>query len=442
MTARERPNVVLIVVDALRADHLSAYGYPRATSPHLDALAAAGVLCESMYCAGIPTQPAFTTIHTGQAPMTHGIVSHGGTAELSKKTPTLAELFLAAGYTTCTVDNLMRERLWFGRGFEYVIDPSLRRILHLGVTCEELNARAVPWLRAHAAEPFFLFIHYWDPHTPYTPPAPDRGLFYNGGNPTDPSNRSLDEWWRHPMGVLARETWLQTPAGRITDAEYLVSLYDSEIHHVDRGIAELVGTIDELGLGDRTLVAVTADHGESMTEHGVFFEHHGLYESTVHVPFVARWPGRIPAGRRLPQLLQHHDIAPTILEAAGLRTPGAIEGRSRWKLLSGQGDDPGREVLFMSECTHQAKWALRVGRHKFILARAPDFYGTPLRELYDLESDPAETINLAEREAALAASMEAQLEEWIAKRVKELGRGDDPLREQGISLKPLMSMGS
>jgi arylsulfatase A-like enzyme len=440
MTARQRPNVVLIVVDALRADHLSCYGYARQTSPHLDALAASGVLCESMYCAGIPTQPAFTTIHTGQHPITHGIVSHGGAAELAKKTPTLAEVLLGAGYTTCAVDNLMRERMWFGRGFEYYVDPSLRRVLHLGVTAEELNRRAIPWLRAHSGEPFFLFIHYWDPHTPYLPPEQDRG-FYRG-DPTDPSNASLEEWWRHPMGVLARDTWLQTPAGRITDVEYVVALYDGEIRHVDRGIAELVQAVDELGLAERTLVAVTADHGESMNEHGIFFEHHGLYESTVRVPFIARWPGRIPAGARRTQLLQHHDLAPTLLEAAGLRTPPTMEGKSRWKLLTGEGEDPGRDALLMVECTHQAKWALRAGRYKFILARAPDFYGTPLRELYDLERDPAETVNLVAREPERAAALERQLEDWITRRLAELGRTDDPLREQGISLRPLLHMAS
>jgi len=437
VTRRERPNVILVVVDALRADHLSAYGYPRATSPNLDALALSGVLCESMYCAAIPTQPAFTTLHTGQEPITHGILAHGGRAELARKTPMLAEVFLSAGYTTCAIDNLMRERPWFGRGFEYVIDPSLRRILHLGVTCEELNARAVPWLRAHAAEPFLLFIHYWDTHTPYTPPDRDRNFFASDGDPTDPSNRSLEEWWRHPMGVLARDTWLQTPAGRITDAEYLVSLYDAEIHHVDRGIAELLATVDELGLSDRTLVAVTGDHGESMTEHGVFFEHHGLYETTVHVPFIARWRGHLPPGRRLSQHFQHHDVAPTLLEAAGLRPPPAMEGRSRWRTLTGEASGPGREAMVMVESTCQAKWALRAGRHKLILARAPDFYGTPPRELYDLEADPAETANLAAREPALADALEAQLEEWIARRLREQGLREDPLREHGISLKAL-----
>jgi arylsulfatase A-like enzyme len=206
---------------------------------------------------------------------------------------------------------------------------------------------------------------------------------------------------------------------------------------VDRGIAQLVGALDELGLAERTLVAVTADHGESMTEHGIFFEHHGLYESTVHVPFVARWPGRIAPGRRLTPLLQHHDVAPTLAEAAGLRVPATMEGKSRFKLLTGEREDPGREALVMVECTHQAKWALRAGRHKLILARGPDYYGSPPRELYDLEADPGETRSLVHAQPDRAAALEAQLEEWIARRVSELGRADDPLREQGISLRPL-----
>jgi arylsulfatase len=436
---RERPNVVMLVVDSLRADHLSCYGYPKPTSPYVDALASAGARCGAMYTAGLPTQPAFTTLHTGQHPIRHGIVSHGGAMELSKKSPMLADVLLRAGYTTCTVDNLTRERLWFGRGFEYCIDSSQRRVLHLGVTCEELNARAVPWLREHASEPFFLFVHYWDPHTPYTPPEQDRDLFYRG-TPTDPSNRSLDAWWTHPLGLLARDTWLQTPAGKITDAEYLVALYDAEIRHVDRGIQQIVHTIDELGLGEKTLVIVTGDHGESHTEHGIFFEHHGLYETTTHVPFVARWPGRIPEGARIDGLLQHHDVAPTVLEALGLKVPAPMDGRSFWRALAGDPESAGREAIVMEECTHQAKWALRTGRHKFILSRATDFYGTPPRELYDLVEDPAETRNLVHAQPDLAARMEQELEGWIAARLREAGRTEDPLREQGVSLRQLFEM--
>src|SRR5690349_10860080 len=124
---RTKPNILLIAADTLRADHLGCYGYIHNTSPQLDALAAAGVLGERLFCPGIPTHPSFTTLYTGQHPITHGIVSHGGKAQLARDTAVLPELLLQEGYTTCAVDNLWRARSWFGRGYEFYLDPSVRR---------------------------------------------------------------------------------------------------------------------------------------------------------------------------------------------------------------------------------------------------------------------------------------------------------------------------
>lgn len=428
-----KPNVLLITVDCLRADHLGCYGYHRATSPCMDMLADEGTLMERFICPAIPTHPSYTTLYTGQHPISHGIVAHAGRNELDREAPFLPELFLQAGYTTCAVDNLWRGRQWFGRGYEYYIDPSVRRPLLLGVTCEELNARTIPWLRAHADEPFFLFMHYWDPHYPLVPPDRLRDLFYEG-NPTDPRNQSLDAWWKHPLGALARDTWLRMPTGAVTDAEYVIALYDQEIRYLDEGIGELLAALDELGLAENTLVLLTADHGESMTEHGIFFEHIGLYEATVHVPLIVRWPGHLPGGVRLPQMFEMDDLAPTILDAVGLPIPGAMEGRSFWKLLTGEAEEGGRQWVISLECSWQAKWSLRTDRYKFILAREPDFYDSPARELYDLESDPGEERNVVEERPDIAARMETELEGWIADRLQALGRSEDPLREHGLSL--------
>jgi arylsulfatase A-like enzyme len=362
------------------------------------------------------------------------VVSHGGAAKLADKTPVLPQLFLKAGYTTCALDNLMRERMWFGRGYEYYIDPGQRRILGLGVSAEELNHRAIPWLQAHRDEPFFFFIHYWDPHVPYMPPEKYQHLFYQG-DACDPDNHSLDGFWPSPLGRFARDTWLGNEKGIITDAEYITALYDQEIRHVDDGIGQLVGTLDDLGIADRTLVVIVGDHGESMTEHGIFFEHHGLYEPTLHIPLVMRWPARLPAGTRLPHLLQNHDLAPTLLEAAGLSVPRSMNGRSFWKLATGEEQSGGREEIISEECTLQAKWCLRTDRYKLILAREPDLYGNPMRELYDLHVDPNETRNVAAELPEVAAELEGRLENWIASQLTRSGRRQDPLIEQGISLK-------
>ncbi len=432
----DRPNIVLIAVDTLRADHLGCYGYGLETSPRTDALAAEGALCERMFCPGIPTHPSFTTLFTGQHPITHDVVSHGGKASLSRETPVLPELLLQEGYTTCAVDNLWRARPWFGRGFEYYIDPSIKRGLLLGVTCEEINERAVPWLRKLREEPFFLFLHYWDPHYPLNPPARYRDLFY-AGDPFDPGNHSLDEWWRHPLGAVARDTWLRRSQGAVTDAGYVVALYDQEIRHADDGIGELLGVLEEEALAERTLVMLVGDHGTSLTEHGIFFEHHGLYDCTIHVPWILRWPGRVVENTRVSRFLQMSDVAPTLLEAAGIPVPEEMEGRSVLKLLEGKESDGGHPSVVSAECTWQAKWSLRTEEHKLILARDTGLHGGPVRELYDLARDPGEDRNLAEVEGGMAAELEAVLEGWIAERLRRQGRSGDPLRVQGISLRHL-----
>jgi arylsulfatase A-like enzyme len=175
-----------------------------------------------------------------------------------------------------------------------------------------------------------------------------------------------------------------------------------------------------------------------MTEHGIFFDHHGLYEPTLHIPLIVRAPGRLPAGSRIPSLLQNHDLAPTLLEAAGVPAPRTMEGQSFWKLLTGEIANGGREEVICCECTLQQKWCLRTRDYKFILSREQDVYGTAMRELYDLRSDPREERNIAEERPQVAAEMERRLESWIADRLRQLRRSQDPLVEQGISLKGIV----
>lgn len=430
----EKLNVLMITIDSQRADHLGSYGYGYDTSPTLDKLAAEGALAERLYCSAIPTHPSYTTLYTGQHAIRHKIVAHAGKNVLSREAPFLPEFFMEEGYNTCAADNLMRARLWFGRGYEFYLDSSIRRPLVVNVTCEDIHHRVLPWLRMHAGEPFFLFLHYWDPHYPFTPPPGYRHLFYAGGNPKDPDNHALDKWWDYPFGMIARDTWLRTPEGPITDPEYVRALYNQETRYLDDHLAELLGTVEDLGLTENTLVLAVADHGESMTEHGIFYEHHGLYDCVLHIPLIARLPGRIRPGLRLPQTLQMQDVAPTVLEAAGLPIPDEMDGISFWPLLTGETEEGGTDRVVSLESSWQSKWSLREAGYKFILSRVPDFYGNPMRELYDLGKDPREEKNIAEEEPKIAGAMEEELEAWIAQRLKELGEAQDPLVEHGISL--------
>ncbi|HXG24076.1 MAG TPA: sulfatase [Chthonomonadales bacterium] len=425
-------NILFIVIDTLRADHLGCYGYPKPTSPRIDHLAGEGVLFERCYAPGIPTTPAHTTMYTGLHPLTHNIVCHGGSADLERRIPVLPELLQRIGYTTCAVDNLIDIKPWLARGYEFYINPSHRHRMRLLVSCEEINARAIPWLKAHAREKFFLFVHYWEPHTPYLPPERYR-LFWKGGDPCDPRVRTLEPIKQTPFWEMWGDIWFRK-LGPITDLDYIVSLYDGEIRHVDEGVGTLLDALDDTGVADDTLVLLTADHGEIMYRNGIFFDHHGLYEENIRVPLILRWPARLSAGRRIASFVQHLDFAPTLLRWAQAIPPESMEGKDFGLLASGEEDTPLWERLVCCESTWQSKWAVRTATHKFILARAPDPYGMPPRELYDLSTDPGETTNLADTHPTLVQELESWLEEWIAAGLRRTGRTVDPLVAQGITL--------
>lgn len=424
-------NIVFILVDTLRADHLGCYGYPKPTTPFLDSFAQQSVVFDRFFAPGIPTTPAHTTIYTGLHPISHNIVAHGGTADLDRRIPVLPELLQSAGYSTCAVDNLFDIKPWLARGYEFYINPSHRHRVRLLVSCEETNRRAIAWLRGHAHERFFLFVHYWEPHTPYLPPEKYR-VFYDGGDPRDPENRSMDAMRETPFWGMWGDTWFQKLGG-VTDTKYIEALYDGEIRHADDGVAELVGEIDRLGLVEDTLVLVTADHGEVMTRNGITFDHHGLYDENIRVPLIVRAPDLLPVGARESAMLLQTDLLPTLCEWAGAKVPDRLDGQSFAGIAKGKLSEPIRDRFAACECTWQAKWALRTDTAKLILSREPDAYGTPMRELYDLAADPGETRNLAEGDPR-APEMERDLEAWITAMLAKNGRSEDPLRAQGISL--------
>lgn len=422
-------NIVVILVDTLRADHLGCYGYSKPTSPAIDALAAGSVVYEQCLAPGIPTTPAHATIYTGLHPLEHNIVCHGGSADLARALPVLPELLQQAGYTTCAVDNLYDLKPWLSRGYEFYINPSHRHRMRLLMTCEEVNHRAVEWIRGHAAEPFFLFVHYWEPHTPYLPPGRHR-TFYSGSDPFDPAHTSLAGIRRTPFWGMWGDTWFKK-LGPITDADYVTALYDGEIRHADEGVGALLHALEAAGVADDTAVVLTADHGEVMARNGIYFDHHGLYEDNIHVPLIARIPGR--AAARVPEIVTHMDIAPTLLGLAGAPIPAGLPGVDLCAPDAGLGV-PQRAGVVCCEATWQAKWCLRTETRKLILSREPDRYGTPRRELYDLADDPGETRNLADARPAEADAMELKLEAWIASELLRTGRETDPLVAQGITL--------
>ncbi|HIE50753.1 MAG TPA: sulfatase [Armatimonadetes bacterium] len=433
-------NVLLIDIDTLRADRLGCYGYRLNTSPHLDKIAAEGVLFVECYASHIPTHPGHATLFTGKDVMTHQIVTQGGKVDLDPSIRQLAELLQENGYFTAAADNMGR---WFSRGFEvyegYSWSTQLEALEEGWRKAEAVNEKALRLLEQCAAQrkPWFLFLHYWDPHTPYLPPPPFNRMFY-GGNEKDPNNHSADKMWAEYEPF--RDYFNSWMPG-VTDLNFPCRQYDAEIAYCDAVLARLFTRVDELDLWDDTLIIVTSDHGEELDEHEMWFDHHGLYDTNLRIPLILRHPS-LPAGKRMYGFVQHQDFAPTILDFVGLGhliERERMPGMSLLPLIHGDLHTGTCDVLYLSECTWMRKRGLRTHTWKLIRALEPDFHGRPPVELYHLPSDPSEQVNLAEERPEVVEELTEQLEAWRQRRMSETGL-PDPLETQGITLRRVESV--
>ena len=432
-------NFVIIAVDCLRADRLGCCGYHRNTTPFLDSMAEESHLFEQFFAPAIPTQPSFTTTFTGQLPTTHGIVAHRGRWHLDDSAPFLPEILKQHGYATAAVDNLAdQHQPWFSRGFDTYLNP---RQPGTYPDCFLYNEAAINWLEHHGQDPFLLCLHYWDPHTPYMPPPHYRSLFYEG-DPTTANRGSLDRFYNRPLRDWWVSDWLDRMAAEwpnaqgkhITDLEFVRSQYDAEVRCADDGIKELTEALDRLGILDDTAILVYGDHGEELGEHGVFFDHHGLYDTNIHVPLLVKWPEGDRRGKRHRGLVQHTDIAPTLLDAAQVTIPPEMDGFSLVPVLETDAQLQEKRLLLSVECTWMGKWAVRDENWKYIRARVPDFYNGPMEELYDLKEDPGEQHNLAEKVPEIARQQRDKLESELWIRLAKGGHTEDPVLSHGITL--------
>jgi len=432
-------NVILIAIDTLRADHLSGYGYKCLTSPHMDKIASEGVAFEGFYSPHIPTHPAFTTMMTGVDVMTHQIVAQGGKVDLDPKVLTLAQVLKSQGYFTAAADNMGR---WFSRGFDtyegYSWERDPKAPWH---KAEAVNGTALKILERAARQdkPFFLFFHYWDPHTPYLPPSPYSRMFY-GGDEKAPSNHSMDALFAFEPFKVYFEQWM----GGTTDIEFTIAQYDAEIAYCDAALAHIFNRIEELDLADDTLLILVADHGEEMDEHQMWFDHHGLYDTNLHVPLIMRCPGKLPAGKRISGLARMFDLAPTILDflgLSGIAQEANMEGSSLLPLVkSNRGRK--KEVcseLFLTECTWMRKRGIRTREWKYIRSSEPDIHNRPPKELYHLVDDPGELKNLADEMPEIVKDLEGRLTDWVKGRLDQTKKVD-PIETQGITLRSVRVM--
>jgi arylsulfatase A-like enzyme len=414
------PNILLFAIDSIRRDHMSCYGYPRLTTPHFDGLARKGTLVENAFSAYIPTTPAYSSILTGRDVFSTGMVSLSPTGPLDKKQPTLPEICKRAGYRSTCVGFEGD----FYRGFDRYLnfegwpaweDRPARK-------AENLNAVAIPALEkmAKSAKPWLLFLRHMDPHSPYLPPAPFDQLFYSK-DPCDKKIKSMKPVFDFKPFADFFSSWM--PPG-VTDKDYVVAQYDGELAYMDACCRRIVTRVEELGAAEDTLVVVTGDHGETLYDHGIYFDHHGLYEPTLVVPLFFYWPGKIKEGVRSQAYTLHEDLLPTILDLCGLRKFARgvkFDGTSTVPYLERTAESP-RSEFYISECTWMRKQGWRTPIWKFWEALEPDFHGKPPVELYNLIEDPEEANNLAEREPQVVETLRARMNAWIEKRTRQTGK--------------------
>ncbi len=400
----DRPSLLLVTLDTTRADHLGCYGYARATSPHLDALAGESTVFTRAIAPATWTLPSHASLFTGKCPTSHGArYDTTGDLVLTSVIPnrpglsayrvrgvaptetTLAGILRQAGYRTGGVAGgpWLKAIFGLGTGFESWDDDGIDSVS--GRIAADVNARAVPWLET-VAEPFFLFLNYFDAHAPLTPPP---GF--------------ADAFLPAPLAPGARPSPEQT-----------LALYDGEIRYADQHLGEVLATLRRRGLYDRTWIIVTADHGELFGEHGL--QGHGTapYQEVLHVPFVSKPPrGDGGIGQRSDRI-QLTDVMPLVLDRLGVPRPPGIQGGVPPHL----GRPLMAESYTLAALYPRGDWiAIFDGDWKFM------WNSRGASELYDLAADPHEEHNLIAAEPDRAASLERTMHAYLSTLPRSQGTG-------------------
>jgi hypothetical protein len=324
-SAEERPSIILVSLDTLRADHLGIYGYERDTSPELDRLGEESMVFDWAISQAPNTSHSHMSIFTSSYPTVHGF--RGEHDQLAGFWNTLPEYFREAGYRTAATTDGGLMRGWYGyqQGFERYQDDRLQGLARS-------VDRAFGWLDSGLADsPFFLFVHTYDVHTPYAPPKPFRGMFTDGSYAGDfhPGSQELESIRRRLDADPTQGHGLSEE-----DVAFIKARYDEEIRYADHVMGRFIAGLRSRGILDRTWLIITADHGEEFTEHGSVL-HEKLYQTLIHVPLIIRPPGPADEGARIQEIVELIDIMPTMLELATIEAPDNLQGASLVELMKG-----------------------------------------------------------------------------------------------------------
>jgi arylsulfatase len=419
-------NVILILVDTLRADHLGTYGYGRPTSPNVDAFAAEAVKFEDARSQASCTFPSANSMLTSRWPSAF-LGQPGDALGIPEAIPSLAEILHTHGFRTVAVSasavvrktpSRFNPTAGFGRGFDVFQEDCVWK----SAAC--VNRQAAPFL-VRGDQPLFLYLHYIDPHGPYQPPKSWRHKFVR---------RRLEKNWvrigdPNPIG-----NWLykgkENPGFTPADLQDLMSLYDEEIAFFDQQFAEMLSLLRSSGLMDDSIVIFASDHGEEFLEHGHVKHCRTVFDNSIRVPLLMKIPG--VGARTVPVPVQNLDIVPTVLDYLGFGTGGnVLEGRSLRPLLEEGAKAPAALQYALQGTFRSAS----DGRHKLIQDLA-----TGTASLYDLEADPGEKTDVLRRDRRAYFRLRDALSGWIT-RAEGKGTGDESVRQAREAEERLRSLG-
>ena len=410
-------SLLLVTLDTTRPDFLTPYGAAAHLTPNLARLAASGSLFVNAFAQTNVTNPSHVSIFTGLPAIRHRVFHNA--MRLPAELDTLAGAFQRAGFETGAFPAVTHVGEGLGwKGFDVLAEAKGE------LTADVVTGRLLDWLgKCDGSRPFFAWIHYWDPHTPYTPPAAVADAFYDG----DPfaGERLLADrpFLQKTHAGKKLVAWL----GERRDPEFPRAMYAAEIHYTDQELGRLLAFLDERGLAERTAIVVVADHGESLGEHEIYYDHVGLFEPSLRIPLIVRLPG-FPAGRRPEVPVSQIDLAPTIEELFGVELAHPTDGLSLLPVLAG---DPAHALEARKALVHEHAFnhqvAIRSGAWKLIrpITRAganPALLSEDA--LFRMPDDPAEERNLAAAEAEVVTRLAGPLEPWLE--TGRVERGRDP----------------
>ena len=452
-----KPNIILLSIDTLSAEHMSCYDYEQPTTPEMAKIAKEGVLFKHCVSQASWTLPAHTTMFTSLYPSMHGMTKFG--TYLDDSFTTVAEVLHQGGYRTGAFvdsdkDFIVGTGYGYGQGFDFYnhqpgnmtraerlgigklvqsliqpVDPSFFYYkIHSKEKTDDIFSMALHWMsRYNRKQPFFLFLHTYDVHAtswmeiPYWSPDPYQNLFcseyassFTGCN----ANRTScgTEYLRKLNKKLCSGEIESEPLSE-EDVKYLIDLYDGGVSFVDSWVGKLIDGIKRMGLGENTLVIVTSDHGEEFMEHNQF-QHVQYYEEVIHVPMIIWFGGNIAQEQEIDELATHLDIMPTILDLVDLSTDAPMQGVSLWPLISGQTDTLERSYVFCGDDREIYAGLARFDTEKFIANgenQAKCTYRNTVYEYYDLQNDPKELTNLCITQNICPENYKELVETWRAR---------------------------